>query len=137
MYLTVDKVLLYSIIGAVVLVYFPYLWVAYGRFTVGYDVSAPRAMFDKLPAYAQRATWAHQNSFEALTIYSVAALTAYVTKVDSPLAIAAAIAFSIARFLFSLFYILDIPLGRSLMFGIGSACSITLFILSLGSVAAN
>ncbi len=130
MNLTVDKTLLYSIIGAVFLVYLPFLVVAYGRFAVGYDVSAPRAMFDKLPAYAQRATWAHQNSFEALIVYSAAALMAYVTKVDSPSAMTAAIAFLVARFLFSVFYILDIPLGRSLMFGIGSACSATLFIQS-------
>jgi uncharacterized MAPEG superfamily protein len=130
MNLTVSAVLLYSIIGAVVLVYVPYLVVAYGRFRVGYDLSAPRAMFDRLPAYAQRATWAHQNSFEALIIYSAAALTAYVTGVDSPLAITAAGVFALARLLFSVFYILDIPLGRSLMFGIGSACSATLFILS-------
>jgi uncharacterized MAPEG superfamily protein len=130
MNLTVDKALLYSIIGAVVLVYLPFLVVAYGRFAIGYDLSAPRAMFDKLPAYAQRATWAHQNSLETFMIYSAAALMAYVTKVDSPSAMMAAGSFLVARFLFSVFYILDIPLGRSLMFGVGSACSATLFIQS-------
>jgi uncharacterized MAPEG superfamily protein len=135
MNLTSDLVLLCSIIGAVVLVYVPYLVVAYGRFQVGYDLSAPRAMFDKLPAYAQRATWAHQNAFEALAVYSAAALMAYVTRVDSPLAVTAAGAFLAARFLFAVFYIVDIPLGRSLMFGVGSACSATLFILSLKSIA--
>jgi uncharacterized MAPEG superfamily protein len=101
---------------------------------VGYDMSAPRAMFDKLPPYAQRATWAHQNSFEALIIFSAAALMAYTTGVESNLAGGAAIAFLIARLLYSLFYILDIPLARSLMFGIGSVSSATLFVLSLMSV---
>ena len=131
MNLSTNAILLYSIIGAVILVYFPYLFVAIARAQVGYDLSAPRAMFDKLPAYAQRATWAHQNSFEALIIYTAAATMAYVTEVDSAWAAFAAIAFLIARLLFSVFYILDIPLGRSLMFIIGSIASITLFALSV------
>ncbi len=131
MNLSINAILLYSIIGAVILAYFPYLFVAVGRAQVGYDLSAPRAMLDKLPAYAQRATWAHQNSFEALIIYTAAATMAYVTKVDSPWAAKAAIAFLIARLLFSVFYILDIPPARSLMFVIGSTASITLFALSV------
>jgi uncharacterized MAPEG superfamily protein len=71
---------------------------------------------------AQRATWAHQNSFEAFMIFAAAALMAYVTGQNSSLATGAAIAFVIARSLYSVFYILNIPVGRSLMFGIGSAC---------------
>ena len=131
MNLSVNAILLYSVLGAVVLAYFPYLFVAFGRAQVGYDLSAPRAMLDKLPPYAQRATWAHQNSFEALIIYTAAATMACVTEVDSPWAIKAAIAFCLARLLFSVFYILDIPPARSLMFGIGSAASFTLFALSI------
>ena len=131
MNLSINAILLYSIIGAVVLTYLPYVLVGIARVQVGYDLSAPRAMFDKLPAYAQRATWAHQNSFEALIIYTGAATMAYVTEVNSPWAAKAAIAFLIARLLFSVFYILDIPLARSLMFVIGSTASITLFALSV------
>jgi uncharacterized MAPEG superfamily protein len=64
----------------------------------------------------------------------VAALMAYVTGQDSSLATGAAIAFVITRLLYSVFYIFNIPLARSLMFGIGSLCSATLFVLSLLSV---
>jgi uncharacterized MAPEG superfamily protein len=124
-------ILLYCIVAAAVLIYLPFLIVGYARVKVGYDLSAPRAMFDKLPPYAQRATWAHQNSFEAFMIFTAAALMAYVTGQNSSLAVGAAIAFVIARSLYSVFYILDIPLARSLMFAIGSACSGTLFVLSL------
>lgn len=135
MSLTVDATLLYAIVGAVGLTYFPYLFVATGRFQVGYDLSAPRAMFDKLPPYAQRATWAHQNCFEALMIFTAAALMAYATGVESDWAKIAAIAFLVSRFFFSLFYIFDVPALRSLMFGIGSASSLTLFILSLKMIS--
>jgi uncharacterized MAPEG superfamily protein len=134
---SVSSILLYSVVGAVILIYLPYLVVGYGRAKVGYDIAAPRAMFDKLPDYAKRATWAHQNSFEAFMIYSASALMAYTTKVESDLAIKMAIAFLIARTLYSLFYILNIPLGRSLMFGIGSLSSFTLFGLSLMQLNQN
>ena len=131
----VKIILLYSIVGAVILAYVPFLVVGWGRWQIGYDQAAPRAMFDKLPPYAQRATWAHHNSFEALTIYGLAALMAYSTGVDSDWARIAAIAFVVARLLYSVFYILNIPLGRSLMFAIGSLAAWTLFGLSILQVS--
>jgi uncharacterized MAPEG superfamily protein len=127
----VPFLLLASIVAAALLIYFPYGIIAYARAKVGMDFSAPRALFDKLPDYGKRATWAHQNSFETFPLYTAAALMAYVTGVESPIAGGAAIAFVIARFLFSVFYILNIPPGRSLMFGVGSAATFTLFGLSL------
>ncbi len=133
MNLFTQSVLLWAIVGAAVTIYLPFLVVAYGRVQLGYiaDASAPRAMFDKLPPYAQRATWAHQNCLEAFSIFTAAALMAYVTGIDSTLATVVAIAFVVARILYSCFYILNIPVGRSLMFGVGSLCDITLFTLSL------
>lgn len=136
MNLPVNLILLCSIVGAVILTYAPFLAVGWGRLQSGYDMSAPRAMFDKLPDYAKRATWAHQNSFEALTIYGLAALMAYATGVESDWAKIAAIAFLIARLLYSVFYIINIPLGRSLMFAIGSLSGWTLFALSILQVVA-
>ena len=124
-------IFLYCVAAAALLIYLPFLVVGYGRMRVGYDLAAPRAMFDKLPPYAQRATWAHQNSFEAFTIFVAAALMAYVTGVNSSLASGAAIAFVVARLLYSVFYIANVPLARSLMFCIGSLCSGILIFLSL------
>ena len=131
---SVSAVLLYSIVGAVILTYAPFLVVGWARFQIGYDQSAPRAMFDKLPDYAKRATWAHQNCFEALTIFSAAALMAYVTGVGSNWAIIAAIAFLVSRLLYSVFYILNISLLRSLMFAVGSISGYVLFGLSIIAV---
>lgn len=130
--LPVSAILLYSIAAAAVLIYLPFLLVAYARVQIGYTALAtPRAYVDKLPAYAQRATWAHQNSFEAFMLFATAALMAYVTGVNSPIAVVAAIAFVVARLLYSIFYILNIPLLRSLMFAIGSLGSATLIITSI------
>lgn len=125
-------IFLYSIAAAAILIYLPFLVVAYARVRIGYEMfSTPRAMVDKLPPYAQRATWAHQNTFEAFMVFAVAALMAYVTGVNSSIAQVAAIAFVIARFLYSIFYILNIPLLRSLMFAIGILGSATLIFLSI------
>jgi len=128
-------ILLYSIAIAAFLVYLPVVLIAYGRATLGFEALAtPRAVVDKLPPFAQRATWAHQNAFETFTIFTAAALMAYVTDVQSVMAGWAAIAFVTARLFYPVFYIANIPAGRSLMFGIGTISSGTLVVLSLMQV---
>ena len=135
---SIPALLLTSIVVASVLVYVPYLFVAYARLTSpsGYDRSAPRAI--ELPPYAQRANWAHQNGFESFMIFSIAALMAYVTGEhngqESMTVVYGAIAYLIARFLYAVAYILDIPTMRSLMFGVGNIGIITLFTFSIRSV---
>jgi uncharacterized MAPEG superfamily protein len=128
-----QTILLGAIAVAAGSVYIPYIVVAYARWQVGYDMAAPRALFDQLPDYGKRATWAHQNSWEAFAIFTAAALMAYSTGQFSEPARWAAIVWIPARFLFSLAYILNIPPLRSLMYGIGSICSFTLMALSISS----
>ena len=136
MNISVSSILLYSIVGAFVLVYLPFLVVGYYRFQIGAEaLKNPRAMSDKLPDIAQRATSAHQNSLEAFAFFTAAALMAYVTGVNSTVAVGAAIAFLVARLFYSIFYIANIAVARSLMFAIGSVSIFTLFGLSL--MAAN
>ena len=118
---------------AAVLIYVPFVVVALARIKAGYTASAPRALFDQLPAYGQRATWAHENSFEAFTLFAPAVLAAYVTGQDSTLAIGAALAHLMGRALYSLFYILDLPLLRSPMYAIAALGTFTLFALACSS----
>ncbi|MFM1799702.1 MAG: hypothetical protein RLZZ117_1980, partial [Cyanobacteriota bacterium] len=42
------------------------------------DLAAPRAMFERLPAWGKRANWAHQNTFEAFTLHAPACLLALI-----------------------------------------------------------
>ncbi|XHX77261.1 MAG: MAPEG family protein [Stenomitos frigidus ULC029] len=132
--LSTPAVLLYAIATAAVLIYLPFVVVAYGRLQAGYDMAQPRALFNKLPAYAQRATWAHENAFESFVLFAAAALMAYVTGQQSALAGWAAIAYVVARLLYPTFYILNVPIGRSLMFLTGSMSITTLIGLSLLTV---
>jgi uncharacterized MAPEG superfamily protein len=129
--ISTSVLLLYAIAAAAALVYLPFLVVAYGRLQAGYDMASPRALFDKLPAYAQRATWAHENAFESFVLFAAAALMAYVTGPESALVGWAAIAYVSARLLYPVFYILNVPVGRSLMFLVGSLSITTLIGLSL------
>lgn len=130
-------ILISAIAIAAFLVYLPFFPVAVGRLRADKEVmetlSKPRAVFDKLPTYAKRATWAHQNAFESFSLFAAAALTAYVAGVDSALAGWSAIVYLIARTLYPLFYILNVTLLRSLMFAIGSTCIGTLFVLAVRS----
>jgi uncharacterized MAPEG superfamily protein len=94
-------------------------------------------MIDRVPPYARRATWAHENSFEAFAIFAPAALMAYVTGLDGPAATIAAVLHPITRFLFQIFYIADRPRLRGAMYVTGSLCSATLIGLSLIRVRAG
>lgn len=133
-----SDIFLYCIAIAAFLIYVPFVVVAYTRLQLGKEALAtPRAIVDKLPPYAQRATWAHQNAFEAFMLFAAAALMAYATGVNSSVGVGAAIAFLVARLLHSVFYILNIPLARSLMFATGSVCIATLFVQSLLQASIN
>lgn len=129
--LTPSQILLYGIAIAGGLIYLPYIVVAYGRISIGIDMNAPRAMFDRLPDYAKRATWAHQNSFEVFALFATAAITAYVTNSASDQTSLDVLIFLVARVLFSLFYILDLPWLRSPMWAISMLCIGGLFSASL------
>jgi uncharacterized MAPEG superfamily protein len=127
-----SQVLLYGLAIAAGLVYFPYMFVAYGRLTNNYDMSAPRAMFDRLPEYAKRATWAHQNSFENFMLFAAAALMVYVSGNSSEYTSLLVIGFLGSRFLFSVGYIADIPLLRSLMWAVSMTAIASLMTRSFG-----
>ena len=131
-------VYLYCIAISAVLLYVPgFVVAAYGRLLVGYDLRQPRTMIDRVPPYARRATWAHENSFEAFALFAPAALMAYMTGLDGPVATTAAVLHPIARVLFQILYIADRPRPRGAMYVTASLCSATLIVLSLIRVGAG
>ena len=129
--LSMHTLLLGAIAIEAFLVYLPFLAVGYARVANDYDMGAPRAMFDKFPDWAKRATWAHQNSWEAFAIFTAAALMAYVSGLDTDTARVQVIAHVVARLLFSVFYIANIPLLRSMMFAVGSVAAFSLMFASV------
>jgi uncharacterized MAPEG superfamily protein len=133
---SVSAVLLMAIAAAAALVYVPFMAVGFARMASGYDMNAPRAMFDRLPEWGKRATWAHQNSWESFLLFTAAALMAYVSGVSSDTVRWALVAYLGARLLFSVFYILNVAPLRSLMFAVGSTAIFTLMSESIRTVLA-
>lgn len=86
---------------------------ARAAFTVA-DLAAPRAMFERLPAWGQRASWAHQNAFEAFTLHAPACLLCLVGGVNTPLAVLAAWAHPLLRVAYIGAYVANLPPLRSL-----------------------
>jgi uncharacterized MAPEG superfamily protein len=126
-----QQFLLLSIAIAAILVYVPYGVTAYGRFQVGFDPSAPRALFDKLPDYAKRATWAHQNSWEVFILFSTAALMVYATGKADAGTTTTALVFLVSRLLFSIFYIVNLPWLRSPAWLVSMICVASLMSKSI------
>ena len=124
------NLLLCSIVAAAALIYFPYLVVAAGRFQVGYEMGAPRGMFDKLPDYAKRASWAHDNAWESFALYVPAALMGYVVTLPAQQVIGSVIVYLVARVAYALFYILNIPILRSLSWALSISSIFSLYLSS-------
>ncbi len=127
-----SQVLLYGLAIAAGLVYLPYIFVAYGRMTNDFDMNAPRSMFDRLPGYAQRATWAHQNSFEVFLLFTAAVLMVYVAGKSTEYTNLLVIGFLGSRLLYNVGYIADIPILRALMWSLGMVAIASLMTRSLG-----
>ncbi|AFY74685.1 putative membrane protein [Synechococcus sp. PCC 7502] len=130
--ISTSQFLLYGLAISAGLVYFPYIFVAYARLTNDFDMSAPRAMFDRLPDYAKRATWAHQNSFESFMLFTAATLMVYTTEHSSEYTSLLVIGFLGSRFLYSVGYIADVPILRSLMWLVSMIAIASLMTRSFG-----
>jgi uncharacterized MAPEG superfamily protein len=97
----------------------------------GYDNRHPRAQQSQLTGFGARAKAAHENSFEALIMFTPGALTAIVTNNVGHLAQYLAIGFVIARLVYALCYWFDVHLLRSIFWAIGFGCSIGLLLISI------
>ncbi len=122
-----QQVLFWAVAIAAGLIYLPYLLVAFGRLKSGYDPNAPRAIFDKLPPYAQRAAWAHQNAFESFSLFAPAALLVVFAQGASPYTNAVVVTYLLARLAHSLFYIIKIFPLRGLAWIVSIGCIASLY----------
>ena len=95
------------------------------------DLGAPRAMFERLPAWGKRAAWAHQNCFEAFTLHAPAALLCLVVGVTSPVAIAAAWIHPLLRLAYIGMYVGNVPPLRGFCWAGALTCSGLLYVEGL------
>ena len=95
------------------------------------DLAAPRAMFERLPAWGKRASWAHQNCFEAFSLHAPACLlalfAAHTGAAPTALAIAAAWLHPALRLGYIGAYVANLPPLRSLCWAGAILCTALLY----------
>jgi uncharacterized MAPEG superfamily protein len=101
------------------------------------DLAAPRAMFERLPAWGKRATWAHQNCFEAFTLHAPAALLCLLAGVSGPVAVAAAWLHPLLRLAYIAAYVGNVPPLRGLCWAGALTCSGILYLEGLKALLAG
>ena len=91
------------------------------------DMAAPRAMFERYPAWGKRASWAHQNSFEAFTLHAPAALLALMAVIQGAslptTAVIAAFAQPALRLAYIAAYVGNVPPARGLCWASSLVCT--------------
>ncbi len=102
------------------------------------DMDAPRAMFDRLPAWGKRASWAHQNSFESFTLHAPAALLALIAVLQSGalsgIVPIAALLHPLLRLFYIAAYIGNIALLRGLCWASALFCTGIMYVKALQSL---
>lgn len=105
------------------------------------DMAAPRAMFERLPAWGKRANWAHQNSFEAFGLHAPACLLALVAVLHgaevAPQALLAAWLHPALRLGYIGAYVANLPPLRSLCWAGAILCTAILYGVGLQGLLAG
>ncbi len=89
----------------------------------GYDNNHPRSQQNNLEGFGARALAAHQNAFESVLIFAPAVLLAIATNHVGSSIQQLAIVHIVARVLYNIFYLFNIGILRSLVWGVGIICS--------------
>ena len=88
----------------------------------------PRAWYQTLTGYRQRAAWAQANSFEIFPIFAAAVIIAHIAGAAQSTMDMYAMAFVASRVAFAGFYLADLHLARTLAWTAGVVCIIGLFV---------
>ena len=98
------------------------------------DLAAPRAMFERMPAWGKRASWAHHNSVAAFTLHAPACLLCLIAAVNSPIAMAVALAHPALRLIYIAAYVGNVPPLRGICWAAGLTCSGILYLEGLKAI---
>lgn len=106
----------------------PYIFVVFAKFKApGMNNEAPREALSKLTGWRQRANWAQQNAFEAFAPFAAAVIIAHLVGAKQNYIDMLSIVFVVCRILHGVFYMLNWPAMRSLVWFVGFFSVIGLF----------
>lgn len=95
-----------------------------------YNNSSPRAGLERLQGINKRASWAEQNSFEILPAFIAAVFVAHIAGADQGTTDQLAIGFIVSRAIYLACYLMNWATLRSLIWMVGLACIVGMFIIS-------
>lgn len=104
---------------------------AMARMKGGYDNHHPRAQQARLEGFGARALASHQNMLEAFPIFAAGLLAALLAGAVGQWTTVLAVVFIIARIAYTILYLADFHLLRSMSWGVGFGASIGLMVLAL------
>lgn len=109
----------------------PFVARAQAKTQEGMDNRHPREQYARLDDFGKRALAAHNNSFEAFAPFAAAVFIAVTTsyRTRAPLIDGLAMAFVVLRALYIALYLGDVPGARSIVWSLGLACVIGLFVI--------
>jgi uncharacterized MAPEG superfamily protein len=91
----------------------------------------PRAWYETLSGYRQRAAWAQANSFEVFPMFAAAVIISHIAGAAQSSIDLYAMVFIASRIFFAGFYLANRHLARSLAWTVGMICIIGLFIAAV------
>lgn len=108
----------------------PYPIVILAKANKNFDNRAPREQLARAEGYRKRANWAQFNAFEAFPPFAAAVIIAQLQHAPQTTVDTLAITFIAMRVLHAGFYVLDKPTLRSIVWTLGFACVIGLFVIA-------
>lgn len=124
--------LIICLIIAILITYFSKFPLAYAMKQTGsYDNNYPRIQAASLKGFGSRAYAAHKNSFEALTVFATAVLTALATNHLSEAIQLLAIVYLVSRVMYHVFYLMDWATLRSSIWAFGLVCCLAILCLCM------
>lgn len=93
-----------------------------------YDNANPRDPAFYTPGLRARSRGAHLNGYEAFPFFAAAVILAEMREVPQGTVNGLAVAFIVARIVYVLLYLTDRPSARSLVWSVGFACNLAIFL---------
>ena len=113
----------------------PIIWIGFAKSGTSNYLhklnSAPRELLNTLTGFRKRAVWAQQNAFEALPGFIAGTIIAHHMEVPQLELDITALIFIVARLAHGIFYLIDWPFCRSVVWIIGFGATINMFFISI------
>jgi uncharacterized MAPEG superfamily protein len=110
--------------------FYPFIFAGLAKSRGDFDNANPRAWLAKLSGWRLRAHWAQQNHFEAYPPFAAGVIVAHQLGGAQSWIDALAVTFLLARLLYGVLYIRDRPSLRSIVWSVGFACIVGLFVVA-------